>query len=95
MLALLDGLPLLDEPPRVAEIADFYARNRLLPGGVGGDAYHLAIASLHGVDYMLTWNCRHLANANKMKHIAVLNKRLGLSTPVITTPQLLIPENDL
>ena len=53
---------------------------------------HLAIASMHSVDFLLTWNCRHLANANKVQHVAVLNGRLGLHVPVITTPMLLMPE---
>lgn len=64
-----------------------------MPAGAGGDAYHLTMASYYSVDYLLTWSCRHLANANKIKHIAVVNARLGLSVPIITTPQLLIPEN--
>ncbi|MFG0285997.1 MAG: hypothetical protein ACF8R7_16390 [Phycisphaerales bacterium JB039] len=57
-----------------------------MPADAAGDAGHLALASLHGIDFLLTWNCRHLANANKMRHMAVLNGRLGLQTPVITTP---------
>lgn len=47
---------------------------------------------VHGnMDYLLTWNCRHLANASKIQHLAVLNGRLGLHVPVVTTPLNLIP----
>ena len=53
---------------------------------------HLAMASTHTIDYLLTWNIRHLANANKTRHLSVLNGRLGLPSPIITTPELLMPE---
>ena len=53
---------------------------------------HLALASMHSMDFLLTWNCHHLANANKIQHMAVLNGRLRLHLPVITTPLTLIPE---
>lgn len=58
----------------------------------GGDAAHLAIASLHAVDVLLTWNGRHLANANKTGHIRAVNSRLGIATPIIATPFEVIPE---
>ena len=48
---------------------------------------------MHHMDFLLTWNCRHLANANKIQHLSVLNARLGLPVPVITTPLMLIPED--
>ncbi len=51
-----------------------------------GDALHLAYASYFDIQYLLTCNCNHLANANKRKHIRVINARLGLSTPEIVTP---------
>ncbi len=63
-----------------------------MPDDSAGDAGHLAMASMHSVEFILTWNCRHLANANKQQHIHVVNNRLGLGTPRITTPFELIPE---
>lgn len=63
-----------------------YVRNRLMPAEAGGDAFHLAMASVHAIDFLLTWNCRHLANANKMEHLRVINTRMGLSVPIVTTP---------
>ena len=64
-LKLVDGLPLLEIVPAVAEIVDAYFRHRLMPRDPGGDALHLALASYHRCDFLLTWNCRHLANAKK------------------------------
>jgi hypothetical protein len=59
-----------------------------------GDAYHLAVASYYGMHFLLTWNCRHLANANKVRHLQVVNNELGLTVPIVTTPDLLLTEND-
>ncbi len=56
------------------------------------DAVHLSYASYYDIQYLHTWNCNHLANANKRKHIRVINGRLGLSTPEIVTPLELFKE---
>ena len=91
-LGLLKGIPVLTRPPELEEVVAYYIEHRLLPSGSDGDAYHLAMASLHGMRFLLTWNCKHLANANKIRHMTVVNARLGLTTPVITTPWNLIGE---
>ena len=83
----------LTEPADLDDVVAFYIGHHLMPTEAGGDAVHLALASLHKMDYLLTWNCRHLANANKAQHIRVLNERLGLHVPVVTTPLTLIPED--
>ncbi len=93
--ALLKGIPILDEPPGLEEVIQYYMEHRLMPADTGGgDAYHLAIASMHSMDFLLTWNCRHLANANKIQHLTVLNNRLRLHVPIITTPLTLVPEEE-
>lgn len=91
-LDLLKDVIVLDDPPGLDEIVRYYSEHRLLSAGAEGDAYHLAIASYHGMSFLLTWNCRHLANANKIQHITVINRRIGLSVPVITTPYNLVVE---
>ena len=90
--SLLKGVVVLDEPPGLEEVVAYYVEHKLMPAEAGGDAVHLALASMHSMDFLLTWNCRHLANANKIQHIAVLNARLQLHLPVITTPLTLMPE---
>lgn len=92
MLRLLDGVARLPNKPGVEETARFYLDHRLMPRDSLADALHVALASVHGVQFVLTWNCRHLANANKARHLAILNGRLGLPVPTITTPDLLLPE---
>lgn len=91
-LRMLAGVSILEEPPELENVASFYVEQRAMPAEAAGDAYHLAMASLHKLDFLLTWNCRHLANANKIRHLTILNGRLGLPLPVLTTPQLLLPE---
>lgn len=94
-LAMISDIQRLPEPENLQEIVDAYVRNRLMPASEFGDAYHLALASLHKIDFLLTWNCRHLANANKIIHVTVINRRLGLSSPIITTPMTLFSEPGL
>jgi len=91
-LELIKEVEILDEPPEIRPVAEYYIEQQLMPVGVGGDAYHLAMTSIHSIDFLLTWNCSHLANANKITHLTVLNRRLGLHVPVVTTPFSLNPE---
>jgi hypothetical protein len=60
---------------------------RVLPAG---DALHLALASFHECDYLVTWNCRHLANASKFGQIRRINAVLRLKTPELVTPPELL-----
>ncbi len=59
-----------------------------------GDAIHLAYASYYKIDFLITWNCKHLANANKKPHIKKINNNLGIFTPEIITPLELFMEDD-
>lgn len=63
-----------------------YLRHKLMPADLLGDADQLALASIHGCDILVTWNCRHLANANKLAHIRGVNALLGFQTPALVTP---------
>jgi predicted nucleic acid-binding protein len=85
-LALLDDVPVLPVTPAVTETANTYIRRKLMPGRPSGDAFHLALASHRGCDFIMTWNCRHLANPNKFAHVRHLNELLGLPVPEIVTP---------
>lgn len=85
-LALLAGLPALTVEPAVAEIMQAYIRHKVMPSDPAGDALHLALASYHKCDFLVTWNCEHLANANKFGHIRRVNTMLGLFVPALVTP---------
>jgi len=83
---LVRSLPLLPIEPAIAEIAQAYINHKVMPADPAGDALHLAIASFHKCDFLVTWNCRHLANANKFGHIRRVNALLGLYVPALVTP---------
>jgi PIN domain len=85
-LGLLSSLPLLPIDQAVTEIVQAYIQQRVMPADPVGDALHLALASYHKCDFLLTWNCRHLANANKFGHIRRVNTLLGLYVPSLVTP---------
>jgi hypothetical protein len=93
-LALIDRLPRLSLSPAIGDIATAYIRHRLMPADPAGDALHLALASFHRCDFLVTWNCRHLANANKAAHLRRLNGLLGLFVPVLATPLDLLGDTD-
>ena len=85
-LALMSDLPLLPSPPEIDEIVETYIRRMVMPTDPGGDARHLALASYHRCDFLLTWNCKHLANANKFGHIRRVNVMMDLFVPLLVTP---------
>jgi predicted nucleic acid-binding protein len=90
-LKLVETLPLLEVDPDVLEIARVYQLRGLMPKLPSADALHLALASFYRMDFLLTWNCRHIANANKTKHLEVLNHGMGLPVPRLITPHQLQP----
>ena len=91
--ALMAGVPILEGPPEIDDTVEFYIAHRLMPADLVGDARHLALAAWHGCDILATWNCRHIANPNKLEHIHRIHDLLGLRTPVLATPfQLLEAE---
>lgn len=90
---LLEGVQVLDELPELLGLAQHFVAQRLMPESAKADSIHLAHTCLHGIDFLLTWNCKHLANANKTRHLAVLTGRLGVRPPVLATPLTLMPED--
>lgn len=85
-LGLMAGVPALDEVPEIDETVEFYIAHKLMPASLVGDARHLALAAWHRCDVLATWNCRHIANPNKLEHIRHIHEMLGLHTPVLATP---------
>ena len=82
-IELAASLEMIEITDEVLSIAELYVRHRLMPAPASGDALHLAVASSSEIDFLLTWNIRHLANPNKLEHLGVINRRLGLLTPQI------------
>ncbi len=93
-LALVEKLPVLPMDPPVLAIVEVYIQHKLMPKNPGGDAWHLALASYFKCDFLVTWNCRHLANANKFGHSRRVNTLLGLCVPALVTPLELMGVQD-
>jgi hypothetical protein len=89
-LNLVTGLPCLALSPEVIDLAGYYVSEEVMPSNDLGDAFHLAFATWYRLQYLLTWNCKHLANANKFEHISLLNSRRRLVSPMIITPEQLL-----
>jgi len=85
-LELMAPIPVVTMDPAALDIVKAYIANQVMPNDPVGDALHLALSSYHKCDFQLTWNCRHLANANKFGHIRRINNLLGLFVPALVTP---------
>lgn len=83
------GLPLLAIDQDVLGLATIFIRERVLPSPIEGDATHVAAACVGNMEFLLSWNVRHLANPNKVRHLQTVCLRAGLVPPQIVTPDLL------
>ncbi|MGH7214742.1 MAG: hypothetical protein ACREIT_08260 [Tepidisphaeraceae bacterium] len=74
----------------VLDVAGHIRRAIALPDKAATDAGHVAVAAVHGIDYLLTWNCRHIANAALRPKIEDVCRAAGYRPPVICTPDELL-----
>jgi len=89
-LNLIKDFPVLDLSPVAIDLADALLRSGPLPSKAGRDALHIALAAVHHVHFLLTWNCTHIANAEMFDKIRRLCERHGFSAPVMCTPDELM-----
>ncbi|HEX4955426.1 MAG TPA: type II toxin-antitoxin system VapC family toxin [Thermoanaerobaculia bacterium] len=89
------GIPVLSGAEEAEALAaDLLAKAAMPPKAVL-DAAHVAIAAVHGLDFLLTWNCTHIANATMRPRIEAICKGYGFPPPIICTPDELLPQEDL
>jgi hypothetical protein len=91
-LELLVDVPLLDASEDVYTLADALMKRVPLPPKAAADSLHIAIATVNGMDYLLTWNCTHIANAALRASIELVCRESGYEPPVICTPEELLKE---
>lgn len=95
-LALLAAIPLLTVTDQVIDLAERLVSQGIVPAKAASDAIHIAVASVHGIDYLVTWNFKHIANPflRERLHHAVAEAALAL--PVMCSPEELLQndEND-
>ncbi|MDQ5770983.1 type II toxin-antitoxin system VapC family toxin [Thiothrix subterranea] len=85
-LAAIQNLPELDISTEVEPLAQRLLAGAALPEKAKLDALHIAVATIHGIDYLLTWNCKHIANAITRPKIEWICRAAGYEPPVICTP---------
>lgn len=90
----LEGIPLLELTPDVPQLASEILQRAILPPTAQVDALHIAAAAFHEIDYLLTWNCKHIANAHVLPKIRDLLLELGYPVPIICTPEEMVGGED-
>jgi predicted nucleic acid-binding protein len=85
-LEVLQGFPLLELSDAVQDLAAQFLSRSNLPPKAAADAVHIATATVHGMDYLLTWNCKHIANAQIQKKLAEVCLDFEYELPTICTP---------
>lgn len=86
-VAALDGLPLLAATREAQSLATALVAGAAIPRKAAIDAVHVAVATVHGMSFLLTWNCAHIANAVMRPRIEAVCRRGGYEPPTICTPE--------
>lgn len=89
-LEFVNDLPILPITDKTENLTRIYVQKLNLPVKATLDAVHLACAVEHELDYLLTWNCKHLAHGHIIRQLQSINLNLSLSTPIILTPEELL-----
>ncbi len=94
-LMMTVGISLLPIDALALGFAKILVKERVMPGPAeSGDALHVAVATVHTMKHILSWNVRHMANVNKVEHLSKICLRIGYLPPSIITPDVLWPENE-
>lgn len=93
-LRFLSDVPLLEVSPSAEALAARLLADGPLPQKAATDALHIAVAATNGIEYLLTWNCRHIANPAFRPRIESICRKMECEPPVICTPQELLEIDD-
>lgn len=85
-LSLVNQCAYLDINPDIERLAQRYFKGLSIPERSRLDAFHIAVAAWHRVEYVASWNCKHIASARVQHELAAINAKSGLPTPVLCTP---------
>lgn len=89
-VACISSIPLLEVVDEIDDLARKYARALNLPEKAEADAYHMALATWHGIDYLVSWNCTHIASGRVQKVVMAVNNAMRFQTPILCTPEELM-----
>ena len=90
--AIIAGLPVLAVDEQTSPIAEAFMASGAIPAKAATDASHIAVATRHGMDFLLTWNCTHIANAQTVRRLNAVAGSLGYELPTICTPDELMED---
>ena len=93
-LRFLEGLALLQVTGQAHALRSELLRRSQIPAKASTDALHIAVATVHGMDYLLTWNCKHIANAVTLPVVYEVCRSNGYEPPLVCTPYELLGEAD-
>ena len=88
--AVLAAIPQLSQTPEADALAASILRLEIIPPRVSADAEHVALAAVHGMDYLATWNCKHIANPRNRDRLEAVCEAAGFRCPNICTPYVLL-----
>ncbi|MFQ5791461.1 MAG: type II toxin-antitoxin system VapC family toxin [Acidobacteriota bacterium] len=91
-LAFIEGLPILDWNAEIKALVGIYDNRLALPRRARADVLHIAFAVGYHMDYLLTWNCAHIANGELVRRLLDINNEIDRATPIILTPEELLGE---
>ena len=94
-LAAIAGIPVLEVTEVVDELAARFLEKGLIPPNAEIDAFHVAVSAVHSMDFLLTWNCRHINNVIIIRRIERICTEFGFSCPVICSPDEFLPSSEL
>lgn len=86
----VETLPVLEADQQARELAEAILRSSALPHKAAADATHIALATVNGMEFLLTWNCTHIANGIIQRAISRLSREMGFEPPTIVTPEELM-----
>lgn len=92
-LLVLNDFPVLPNSPEIPQIANEIMSRAILPPKAQVDALHIAAVAHHRIQYLLTWNCKHIANAKILPRIHNLLSELNIPIPIICTPDELLGDD--
>ncbi len=93
-LDIVNKLNALEVVSEAEKLAGHIIASGIIPKKAMNDAAHIAVAAIHEIDYMLTWNCKHLANAHILKKVRAVCLENGYQAPDVCTPEELLEDND-
>jgi hypothetical protein len=91
-LSIVEKMALLEMNEHAEHLSEHLLMSGVIPKKCAEDALHIALATVHGIDFLLTWNCKHIANAHIQRKLELAVRQKGYELPVICTPEALMED---